>query len=57
MEKPVSVVESRFVVRNGRLDEHLIRTGRGGNKAFIDQLTFVFHRSTISKLMGTVTKQ
>jgi len=57
MEKPVSVVESRFVVRNGRLEEHLIRTGRGGNKAFIDQLTFVFHRSTISKLMGTVTKQ
>jgi len=53
MEKPVSVVESHFVVRNGRLEGHLIRTGTSGNKAFIDQLTFVFHRATISKLMGT----
>ena len=55
MEKPVSVVESHFVVRNGRLEEHLIRTGTSGNRAFIDQLTFVFHRATISKLMGIAT--
>lgn len=53
METPVSVVESHYVLRNGRLEEQLVRTGTGGNKAFIDQLTFVFHRATVSKLMGT----
>ena len=50
---PLTVIKSHFVARNGRLEEHLIREGTGGNLAFIDQLTFVFHRATIARLMGS----
>ena len=50
---PLTVVKSRFVLNKGKLEEHLIREGTGGNLAFIDQLTFVFHRSTIARLMNS----
>ena len=38
---PLTVVKSHFVLKNGKLKEHLIREGTGGNLAFIDQLTLV----------------
>lgn len=45
---------SRIVLKNGKPKEILVRTGigEGGKKAFIDQLTFVVHRSTCSNLLG-----
>ena len=50
---PLTVVKSHFVLKNGKLEEHLIREGTGRNLAFIDQLTFVFHRATIARLMNS----
>lgn len=53
-KNPVSEVVSRIILKNGKPVETLVRTGTGdgGKKAFIDQLTFVVHRSTCKKLLG-----
>ena len=53
-QKPISEVVSRLVLKNGKPVETLVRTGigEGGKKSFVDQLTFVIHRSTCSNLLG-----
>lgn len=46
----VSKKVSLPVIRNGKLVEQLFRTPTEGNKAFIDQLTFVFDKHTLHAL-------
>lgn len=48
--EPLSESFTQLVLRNGRLVEQVIRRPINGATAFIDQLTFVVHRSTFKLL-------
>ena len=45
-------MQSQYVIKNGKLVEVMVRTGTGGNQAFIDQLTFVIERGSCARLLG-----
>lgn len=45
------------VLRNGKLTEQLFRQPTDGNKAFVDQLTFVFDKSSICALINRDPKE
>lgn len=49
--RALSEKHSVFVVQKGKLVEQIIRRGKNGQKAFIDQLTFVMDKASFSKLI------
>lgn len=56
-EEFVSKCVSLPVIRNGKLVEQLFRTPTEGNKAFIDQLTFVFDKESLCDLANRDPKE